>query len=86
MKHNCRIIVSALTLKELDTIERMANFTDEQRAIFFALNKNRYCDYALINDLNMSKRKFYREKLIVVDKVERIAVELGYNHVFKVRK
>lgn len=83
MKRNCRIMISALTLKELDAIERVANFTDDQRAIFFALNKNRFCDYTLINDLNMSKRKYYREKLIVVDKVERIAVEFGYNHVFK---
>ena len=61
----------------------MANFTEDQRAIFFALNKNRFCDYTLINDLNMSKRKYYREKLIVVDKVESIAVEMGYNHAIK---
>jgi hypothetical protein len=63
-----------------------ANFTDDQRAIFDELNKNKYYDYAIMLNLNIPNRRYYNVKNIVVDKVERIAVELGYNHAFKAHK
>lgn len=60
-----------------------ANFTDDQRAIFDELNKNKYYDYAIMVNLNIPNRRYYNTKNIVMDKVERIAVEMGYNHVIK---
>ena len=60
-----------------------ANFTEDQRAIFDELNKNKYYDYAIMINLNIPNRRYYNTKNIVVEKVERIAVELGYNHAFK---
>ena len=60
-----------------------ANFTDDQRAIFDELNKNKYYDYAIMVNLQMPNRRYYSTKNIVVDKVERIAVEMGYTHAIK---
>ena len=60
-----------------------ANFTEDQRAIFDELNKNKYYDYAIMVNLNIPNRRYYNTKNIVMDKVERIAVEMGYNHAIK---
>jgi hypothetical protein len=60
-----------------------ANFTDDQKAIFDELNKNKYYDYAIMINLNIPNRRYYNIKSIVMDKVERIAVELGYIHAMK---
>ena len=78
-----RVNISALTKSELDQVIARANFTDDQKAIFDELNKNKYYDYAIMLNLNIPNRRYYNTKNIVVDKVERIAVELGYNHAFK---
>ena len=78
-----KINISALTKYELEQVIARANFTDDQRAIFDELNKNKYYDYAIMTNLNIPNRRYYNTKNIVVDKVERIAVELGYNHAFK---
>lgn len=53
-----------------------ANFTEDQRAIFDELNKNKYYDYAIMTNLSMSKTKYYNTKNIVSAKVERIIAEL----------
>lgn len=60
-----------------------ANFTDDQLAIFNELNKNKFYDYAIMTNLNIPNRRYYNTKSIVVDKVERIAVEMGYTHAIK---
>lgn len=63
-----------------------ANFTDDQRAIFDELNKNKYYDYAIMINLNIPTRRYYNTKGIVEDKVEKIATELGYNHAIKTHR
>lgn len=78
-----KVNISALTKSELDQVIARANFTDDQRAIFDELNKNKYYDYAIMLNLNIPNRRYYNNKSIVVEKVERIAAELGYNHAFK---
>lgn len=78
-----RVNISALTQTELDQVIARANFTDDQRAIFNELNKNKYYDYAIMTNLNIPNRRYYTTKSIVVDKVERIAVEMGYTHAIK---
>lgn len=60
-----------------------ANFTEDQLAILEELNKNKYYDYAIMTNLNISNRRYYNTKRIVVDKVERIAIEMGYTHAIK---
>lgn len=78
-----RINISALTQSELEQVIARANFTEDQRAIFDELNKNKYYDYAIMVNLNIPNRRYYNTKNIVMDKVERIAVEMGYNHAIK---
>ena len=57
----------------------MANFTDDQRAVFDELNKNKYYDYAIMLNLNIPNRRYYLIKKIVINKTERLVVEMGYN-------
>lgn len=78
-----RVNISALTKPELDQVIALANFTDDQRAIFEELNKNKYYDYAIMANLNIPNRRYYSNKHIVIDKVERIVVEKGYFHAMK---
>ena len=78
-----RVNISALTRSELEEVIARANFTEDQRAIFEELNKNKYYDYAIMLNLNIPNRRYYNTKSIVVDKVERIAVEMGYIHAIK---
>ena len=81
-----RVNISALTQSELDQIIARANFTDDQKAIFNELNKNKYYDYAIMLNLNIPNRRYYGIKKIVIDKAERLAVEMGYNHAIKQAK
>lgn len=80
-----KINISALTKTELEEVIARANFTEDQRAIFDELNKNKYYDYAIMLSLNIPNRRYYDTKRIVVGKVERIAVEMGYIHAIKAR-
>ena len=64
---------------ELEQIIKMANFTDDQRAVFDELNKNKYYDYAIMLNLNIPNRRYYLIKKIVINKTERLVVEMGYN-------
>lgn len=64
---------------ELEQIIQRANFTDDQRAVFDELNKNKYYDYAIMLNLNIPNRRYYLIKKIVIDKTERLVVEMGYN-------
>ena len=77
-KHNQRICISNLTARERGIIIDTANFTDEQRAVFDKLNDDKYYDYAIMQMLNMSSRRYYAVKCVVVDKAERIAEEHGF--------
>ena len=70
----------------MDSIIARANFTDDQKAIFNELNKNKYYDYAIMLNLNIPNRRYYDIKKIVIDKAERIAVEMGYIHAIKQAK
>lgn len=81
-----RVNISALTQSELDQIIARANFTDDQKAIFNELNKDKYYDYAIMINLNIPNRRYYNLKKIVIDKAERIAVEMGYIYVIKQAK
>lgn len=74
-----RVNISALTQMELEQIIQRANFTDDQRAVFDELNKNKYYDYAIMLNLNIPNRRYYLIKKIVIDKTERLVVEMGYN-------
>ena len=70
----------------MDQIIARANFTDDQKAIFNELNKDKYYDYAIMINLNIPNRRYYNLKKIVIDKAERIAVEMGYIYVIKQAK
>lgn len=71
--------ISALTQAELEQVIARANFSDDQKAIFNELNKNKYYDYAIMINLNIPNRRYYVNKKIVLQKTERIVVEMGYN-------
>ena len=70
----------------MDQIIARANFTDDQKAIFDELNKDKYYDYGIMLNLNIPNRRYYDIKKIVIDKAERIAVEMGYIHAIKQAK
>lgn len=70
---------------ELENVIQKANFTDEQKAVFSELNKNKYYDYAIMINLNIPNRRYYLIKKIVLDKTERIVVEMGYNYAINQR-
>lgn len=72
-------------MPELEKIESLANFSTEQKQIYYALNSNQLCDFAIMAKYNIPKGKYYSEKCIVIDKVERLSRELGYEHVFSRR-
>ena len=82
MKRN-KIKIYALTRSELETVRSEANFTADQDAVFDALNKDQYFDFAIMQDLGLSPRRYYEIKRTVLEKVERIVVLLGYNHAIR---
>ena len=77
-KRNKRIRISKLTKREYNIILEDANFTEDQLKIFKELNKDQYYDCAIMASLNMSPRRFYEIKGVVIDKTERIARENGF--------
>lgn len=81
-----RIKISALTKLELDRIVELANFNEEQYRIFTALNKDAQYDYAIMMELGLCCHHYYEIKKIVVDKVYRILVELGYDFALNKKK
>lgn len=84
---NNRIDISALTKRELQAVLESANFTEMQEVIFNAMNKDYMYDLAVMQNLGISPNRYYQIKKITVNKVERIAIENGYNHAIKtVRK
>ena len=80
---NNRIDVSALTKRELQAVLEAANFTEAQQVIFDAMNKDYMYDLAVMQHLGISPNRYYQIKKITVNKVERIAIENGYNHAIK---
>lgn len=77
-KRNLRIKISRLTKKKYELIREEANFTEEQEKIFVQLNKDQLYDVAIMSMIQISPRRYYDIKAIVVDKVERIARENGF--------
>lgn len=77
------IKLSALTKKELERIKAEANFTPKQLMIYEELNKDEVYDQGIMLKLMMSSREYYEIKKIVVDKVIRLALELGYTYAIK---
>lgn len=71
-------MVSRMTKTEYDTVIRNANFTADQLRIFEQLNLDEYYDFAIIEKMHMSTRKYYDTKSTVIDKVERISRENGF--------
>jgi hypothetical protein len=72
------IRLSALTKAEYERIKAEANFTPKQLMIYEELNKDEVYDQAIMMKLSMSTREYYELKKITVDKVVRLALELGY--------
>ena len=83
---NNRIDISALTKRELQAVLEAANFTEMQEVIFNAMNKDYMYDLAVMQHLGISPNRYYQIKKITVNKVERIAIENGYNHAIKTVK
>ena len=81
-----KIDISALTRAELEHIVEEANFTEDQQKIFAALNKDSQYDYAIMMDIGISGRRYYKLKKIVMEKVERIAQQMGYIHAINSRQ
>ena len=79
-----KVNISALTKREAQSVIEEANFSEEQLNIFNALNKDRFYDYAIMSDLSLDSRRYYKVKKIVLEKVERIAQLLGYKNAIKV--
>ena len=77
-KRNLRIRISKLTRREYNLVIDEANFSEDQLRLFQELNKDRFYDFAIMTDLNMSPRRYYDTKAVVIDKVERIARENGF--------
>jgi hypothetical protein len=80
-----RIEISALTRVEIEKIVEEANFTEEQLRIFLALNKDSQYDYGIMLEIGMTGRRYYKIKKIVIQKVERIAQQFGYECAIKKR-
>ena len=74
-----RIKICALTKLEIDRIVELGNFNEEQLKIFNALNKGAQYDYGIMMELGICGNRYYEIKKIVVDKVYRLLVELGYD-------
>lgn len=77
------IKLSALTKAEYERIKAEANFTPKQLMIYEELNKDEVYDQAIMMKLSMSTREYYELKKITVDKVIRLALELGYTFAIK---
>lgn len=69
------INLSRLTVFDISRIKKFANFTEVQDQIFDQLCKDRL-DYAIIQTLHISNRKYYENKPIVFEKVRQIVPEL----------
>ena len=67
MRH--RLKVSDFTKSELQRIRDEANFSPDQLAVFEALNKDTYYDYAIMVNLGLSRNRYYEvERIILADK------------------
>jgi hypothetical protein len=77
------IKVSALTKKEYEAVKSLANFTELQAKIYEELNRDEVYDVGIMTKLGLSQREYYEVKKITVDKVIRIALELGYTFAIK---
>lgn len=67
--------LSRLTVFDISRIKKFANFTELQEQIFDQLCKDRL-DYAIIQNLHISNRKYYENKPIVFEKVAQVIPEL----------
>lgn len=67
--------LSRLTTFDISRIKKFANFTEIQEQIFDQLCKDRL-DYAIIQILHISNRKYYENKPIVFSKVCQIVPEI----------
>jgi hypothetical protein len=79
-----RLKISALTKKEFNAIVEAANFSDQQLELFTYLSKDMY-DVAIINRMAVSPNSYYKLKKITVDKIVRVAVDLGYISLIKTK-
>lgn len=77
------IKLSALTKREYELIKAEANFTPKQLSIYEELNRDEIYDQGIMMKLGMPSREYYELKKITVDKVVRIALELGYTFAIK---
>lgn len=67
--------LSRLTVFDISRVKKFANFTELQEQIFDQLCKDKL-DYAIMQVLHISNRKYYENKPIVFEKVCGIVPEL----------
>lgn len=71
-KINCSEFVQA----EYEKIVALARFTDEQRGIFDLLNEDKLNDEGIMLKMNLSRKRYYKVKKIVLQKVIKILPNL----------
>lgn len=78
-----KIKISDFTRPELEYIRSVANLSGDQSLILEELNKDQYYDYAIMQRLGLSRKRYYAIKSVVLDKVERIILSDGYKEATK---
>jgi hypothetical protein len=86
MGNNHRVMINALTRREMEDVILAANFTHDQEVIFKELNQDVLYDIAIMQKLGIPPRRYYDTKRLTVDKTERVLKYLGYNHAIKTAK
>lgn len=67
--------LSFLTIKDIETLDKKAGLTDEQRVIIEHLRKNDLSDEGIMLELRLSRNKYYKIKENLIQKIIRTAVQ-----------
>lgn len=67
--------LSFLTIKDIETLDKKAGFTNEQRIILEHLRKNDLSDEGIMLELRLSRNKYYKIKENLIQKIIRAAVQ-----------
>ena len=67
-----RIKFDTLIQPQIDTIESLAHFTRQQKAIFRLLCSGDYTDAGIAMKTGMSMSSYYRVKTIIIDKIKKL--------------
>lgn len=69
-----RIKFDRLIQPQIDTIESLAHFTRQQKAIFRLLCSGEYTDAGVAVQAGMSLSSYYRTKTIIIEKIEKLQI------------